>query len=43
MNFKYYKKQRNICVNLLRKNKTQYFNGIYFKNTKDGKKYLENY
>ena len=32
INFKNYKKQRNICVNLLRSSKKQYFNNIGVKN-----------
>ena len=39
MNFENYKKQRNICVNLLRKSKKQYFNNIDVKNVMDNKKF----
>ena len=31
-NWDSYKKQRNFCVNLLRKNKTYYFNDLNIKN-----------
>ena len=37
-----YKKQRNVCANLLRKNKTQYFNNIDAKNVTDNKKNKKN-
>ena len=39
VNFDDYKKQRNICVNLLRKSKKQYFNNIDVKNVTDNKKF----
>ena len=39
INFENYKKQRNICVNLLRKSKKQYFNNIDVKNVMDNKKF----
>ena len=39
VNFEKYKKQRNICVNLLRKIKKQYFNSIDVKNITDNKKF----
>ena len=38
INFENYKKQRHICVNLLRKSKKQYFNNIDFKNVTDNEK-----
>ena len=38
INFKKYKRQRNIYVNLLRKSKKQYFNNIGVKNVTDNKK-----
>ena len=37
INFENYKKQCNICVNLLRKSKKQYFNSIDVKNLADNK------
>ena len=37
-NFENYKKQRNICVNLLRKSEKQYFGNTYVKNVTDNKK-----
>ena len=39
INFENYKKQRNICVNLLRKSKKQYFNNIDVKNVMGNKKF----
>ena len=39
INFENYKKQLNICVNLLRKSKTQYFNDIDVKNLTDNKRF----
>ena len=39
INFENYKEQRNICVNLLRKSKKQYFKNIDLKNVKDNKKF----
>ena len=41
INFENYKKQRNICVNLLRKSKNQYFKSIDVKNVTDHKKFWE--
>ena len=38
-NFENYKKQRNICVNLLRKSEKQYFGNAYVKNLTDNKKF----
>ena len=37
INYECYKKQRNICVNLLRRCKKQYFNNIHVKNVTDNK------
>ena len=34
-----YKKQRNVCVNLLRKSKKQNFNNIDVKNVTDNKRF----
>ena len=39
INLEKYKKQRNICVNLLGKSKNQYFNNIDVKNVTDNKKF----
>ena len=39
INFEKYKKQLNIYVNLLRKNKKQYFNNADVKNLTDNKKF----
>ena len=39
INFENYKEQRNICVNLLRKSKKQYFKNIDVKNVTDNKKF----
>ena len=39
INLEKYKKQRNICVNLLRKSKNQYFNNIDVENVTDNKKF----
>ena len=36
-NWKSYKKQRNLCVSLLRKTKKDYFNDLNFKNITDSK------
>ena len=41
INFENYKKQRNFCVNLLRKSKKQYFNNIDVKNVTDNKTFWE--
>ena len=38
-NSKNYKKQRNICVNLLRKTKKEYFSNLNLKNVKDSKSF----
>ena len=39
INFKNYKKQRSICVNLLRSRKKQYFNNIDVKNEQITKRF----
>ena len=39
INFEKYKKERNICVNILPKSKKQYFNKIEVKNVTDNKKF----
>ena len=39
INFENYMKKRNICVNLLRKSKTQYFNNVHVKKLVDNKKF----
>ena len=43
INFKNYKKQRYICVNILRKSKKKYFNNIDVKNVTDNKKFLKTF
>ena len=37
--FEKYKEKSNICVNLLRKSRKQYFNNIYVKNVTDNKNF----
>ena len=39
ISFENYKNQRNICVNLTRKNKTQYLNNTDVKNVTDNQKF----
>ena len=39
INFGKYKKQRNVCVNFLRKSKKQIFNNINVKNVTDNKRF----
>ena len=38
-NWSNYKKQRNICTNILKKTKTDYFNNIDIKNITDNKRF----
>ena len=39
ISFENYKNQRNICVNLTRKSKTQYFNNTAVENVTDNQKF----
>ena len=39
INFENYMKKRNICVNLLRKSKTQHFNNVHVKKLVDNKSF----
>ena len=41
-NWENYKKQRNFCVDLLRKTKTEYFKNLNVKDLPDNRKVLEN-